>query len=239
MLESVTCLVPIRDGVIHSTTRLGLRMPLSCPLSHVFRLAVAVLVSILGVSSLRAQPIPTPDGKPKQPPYMNSPLKTAPELQVRVTCSIKQPSADQVVALLREKTGANLVLDPRVDSTRPALGSLGAHNTPAWILMEQLASSKIIQGTWEQDRGSYKLVSHVPPSTQEERKGEAQLEDQFRLTSKGRIYLFIGIAVLVSLNAFIWYRRRTHTSLTTQRSSEPLGASESPATEHSQSGLPQ
>jgi len=56
---------------------------------------------------------------------MNSPLKSVPALQVRITCSFTQPRAAQIVALLREKTGVRLALDPKIDPAKPALGSIG------------------------------------------------------------------------------------------------------------------
>jgi len=67
---------------------------------------------------------------------MNSPLKSVPALQVRITCSSTQPTAAQIVALLREKTGVRLALDPKIDPAKPALGSIGgtsAAGTPAAV----------------------------------------------------------------------------------------------------------
>lgn len=171
------------------------------------QLAIAVIL-ITGSPSLTADPS-AQAGKTKRPPYMDSPLKSVPELQVRITCSLRQPTASQIVALLQQQTGVRLELDPRISKTEPALGSLAGSNVPAWIFMEQLAYSKIIRGVWERSGDGYRLVSGLPPEEQKQ-IAEDQTNGGTRLSGTVRSALIVGALTLMLVVLVLhWLRMRT------------------------------
>jgi hypothetical protein len=194
-----------------------------CPMLRLSRWFLRPLWAALALTSgpaLSAQPAPEGKAQPPQPPaYMSSPLKSVPALQVRITCSIPQPTVLQIITLLRERTGLRLVLDPSINTSQPALGSLTGVNVPAWILMEQLAHSKIVQGTWQRHDGGYRLVSHASPAPGAQ--NATRPEDNSLFTSDVPAYLAGGIMLFAALAMFIWCLRQRHDLSKGRKNSKP------------------
>jgi hypothetical protein len=88
-------------------------------------------------------------------------LRSPPEFQVKLSVDFKAPKAQEVVDRLRAVTGVELTLDDSVDREQAAFGSLSFRNAPAWVVMEQLAKSKYIQGRWERAGDGYRLIGTV------------------------------------------------------------------------------
>jgi hypothetical protein len=104
-------------------------------------------------------------GASPSPPPSFAPItwRTDPRLRAGVTMDLKSPTVDDVLRELRRATGVDLSRADDVQQNTAALGSLSTRAVPAWQIMEQLAASKRVEGTWEPDGDGYRLVSNGAP----------------------------------------------------------------------------
>jgi hypothetical protein len=105
-------------------------------------------------------PVPT---TPKAPPSGPITWRTDPRLKVPVSLDLKSPTVDDVLRELRQATGVDLSRADDVQRGTAVLGSLSTRDMPAWQIMEQLASSKRVEGTWQPAGDGYRLISNGTP----------------------------------------------------------------------------
>lgn len=154
-------------------------------------------------------------------------FKTDPALQVKITIQFKSPKVHEIVERLRVETKLELTLADNINEEKPALATLICHNVPAWMIMENLAKSKIIEGQWERYGNGYRLTSPLPkpvvkttpsPSNQPPSKATARLLWTY----------FLSLAPVFVVLAIVLFRRRRRT-LQTDAASEPQSTPQSPS----------
>jgi hypothetical protein len=84
-------------------------------------------------------------------------LQADPRLRGELNTDLTGPTVQEVLQRLHEATGLHLTAD-RVDREVPAFGSLSLRNVPAWVVMEQLARSRAVEGWWDEADGGYRLA---------------------------------------------------------------------------------
>ncbi len=174
------------------------------PSIHRMLFAMVCMMGLLGPGWADKLPTATQAAKP---PGKASALMIDPALQVKLTVDFKAPKAQDIVDRLRAETKMDLTLADNIDRGQPALGSLSCRNVPAWIIMEELAKSKIIQGKWERNGNGYLLTSPLPPpalanADSPSPAGAAQLGLQYFLFA-------IPLAAVFGILLLIRYRRRS------------------------------
>lgn len=178
---------------------------------------VLALVCLLGLCGLAWSQNP----QPAKPSGNRSVLQNDPALRVMLTVHFKRPKAQDILDRLRTETKVDLVLADNIDREREVLGSLSCQNMPAWLILEQLAKSQIIQGKWERDGNGYRLTSPLPPPVPANAEpppppGPAKLGFHYFLFALPLIAVF-GIVLLIR------YRRRSQK--TASGAEQPIPAS--------------
>lgn len=168
------------------------------------RCPVLAMVCLLGsCGSLLAQqpPAPAPAAKPSR---AASALRNDPALQVQMTVDFKRPKAQEILERLRDATKMDFTLAEDINQEYPALGSLSCRNVPAWVIMEELAKSKRIEGRWHKDGAGYRLVGNGKPAVIAEKPKERTSEP-----SVGLRLLLVAVPLILALSlAYWWIKRR-------------------------------
>jgi len=107
----------------------------------------AIASHILSGTLVRAQ-LPTEE---------NNELKNDQRLKSTITRDFIRPRVREVLDCLEKATGVKLSCNDMVDMRREAFGSLSFRNTPAWVIMGQLARSDAVRGHWEKEADGYRL----------------------------------------------------------------------------------
>ncbi len=146
-----------------------------------------------------------------KPSNAASTLRTIPAFQVKLTVDFKAPKAQDIIERLRIATKTDLTLADDINQKYPALGSLSCRNVPAWVIMEDLAKSKRIEGCWEKDGNGYRLVRNGNPVLLAEEAKERAEQEKAAQSSALLVSLIAGAALLVALSlAYWWVRRRAN-----------------------------
>jgi hypothetical protein len=157
-------------------------------------------------------PVPRPPAPPSATPQGTEAAKGAalrrdPRLQARVNLTLQNPTVEAVLAPLREATGVALtVQEGTVATDRPAFASLWHHESPAFLVMLQLADSAAVRGRWEQTEDGYRLIGTVPPTARDE-PGPAPGWSTGKWLIAGNV-----LVVVFLIGASVWRWRRAKTS---------------------------
>ena len=181
----------------------------AAPSSLPLRCMALTLVCVLGRGFSVLAEHPSAVTQEANPTGNAFPLRNVPALQVKVTGDFKRPKVGEVLEKLRASTGLDLTLDNDINQKYPALGSLSCRNTPAWVVMEELAKSKRIEGRWEKDGSGYRLVRNGNPVVIPE-ASDVSTETTKRKTSSTLMFFIPAASLLLILSlAYWWVRRRT------------------------------
>jgi hypothetical protein len=130
-----------------------------------------------------------------------------PRLRIKVSFDLKAPLVDDVLHELRQATKVSLARADDIQNQYPSHASLSYRNVPAWQVMDSLAKSKRVEGRWEKDGDSYRLVHNGNPVDIPEASGAGVSK-----TSSG-VYLTIALAcgaVLVAVLLLLSRWRRAN-----------------------------
>ncbi len=112
--------------------------------------------------------VPPPNPQTEEAPK-DAALRRDPRLQARVTLTLQNPTVEAVLTPLREATGVALtVQEGTVATDRPAFDALWLKDSPACLVMLQLADSAAVRGRWEQSEDGYRLIGTIPPTARDE-----------------------------------------------------------------------
>lgn len=192
------------------------------------RLMVLVMLCVLGLCGIGWADNPPAVAKTAKPSGKAS-MRIDPALQVKLTVDFKAPKAQDIVDRLRAETKMDLTLADNIDRERPALGSLSCRNVPAFIIMDELAKSPIIQGKWERNGEGYRLTSPLPPPV----LATASPTEPPPLAGPAnlgwRYFLFaLPVLALLGILLVVRYRRRSQPALATSvKPDAPKSASSS------------
>lgn len=178
---------------------------------------VLAMLCVLGVRGPGLAQNPPAAAKAAKPSDNASPHRRDPALQVKLTVDFRAPKAQEIIERLRAETKMDLTLADNINQTRPALGSLSCRNVPAWIILEELAKSKIIQGKWERHGNGYLLTSPLPPPV----LAEANPPEPAGPAKLGLRYFLYALPLLAIFAILLLIRRR-------RRSQQAIAASERP-----------
>jgi hypothetical protein len=88
----------------------------------------------------------------------NNPLKADARLSAKLSLNLLNPRVQDLLDRLAAATGLTFRGDPNVDFATPVFVSFTSADNPAWTIMDQLAQSAVVRGSWEkQEDGSYLL----------------------------------------------------------------------------------
>lgn len=168
---------------------------------------LAPLIVLIAVASGVAQPPggQTPVGLPGEP--VN--LRTVGELQRMVSGEFIDPTAEVFLAAIRTQTGLRLSLIGSVTSDIPIQGYTKFKDVPAWVILEQLARNKYLQGSWRKVGDEYQLFAAyrgpppprpppVPPKVIADITGEAEPSPA---PSDRRLVWLLGVSALLAVLA--------------------------------------
>jgi hypothetical protein len=149
-------------------------------------------------------PVPTKTPEPGPITWRNDP-----RLRVPVTLDLRAPTVDDVLRELQKATGVPLSRADDIQHAAPALGSLSTRGVSARQVMENLAKSKRVEGTWESDGPGYRLVSNGNAVQLSDPSAEPAAPDEpgrrnFLLALLGGNLLIL----LVVAGAYWWRRTR-------------------------------
>lgn len=126
-----------------------------------------------------------------------------PRLRVKVSFDLKSPLVEDVLHELRQAIKVNLTRADDIQNQYPAYNSLSYRNTPAWEVMDSLAKSQRVEGSWEKEGDGYRLVRNgnplsIPEASQEGAGG----------SSSGSMLMLAVAALLLILGSGYWWVRR-------------------------------
>ncbi|CAM9904873.1 unnamed protein product, partial [Phaeothamnion confervicola] len=137
-------------------------------------------------------PAPPPSAPAVAPPSGPVTWRTDPRLRTPVTLDLKAPTVDDLLRELRQATGVDLSRANDVQHEKPALGSISTRDVPAWQLMEQVATSKRVEGKWETAGTGYRLVSNGTAVQISDPQGPEQSQP----TEPNRRRVLVGVLVV-------------------------------------------
>jgi hypothetical protein len=144
-------------------------------------------------------------------------LKDDPRLKVPITTNFKKPKVRDLLDSLEKATGLKFSANEMVEMKEEGFGSVSFRNTPAWIVMQELAKSDAAKGRWEKTADGYMLVGTLDAKAQAERVAElkknapviAQTPEP-PVGSSNQFWIFVAIMAIpgVALAGWIVVRRR-------------------------------
>jgi len=140
-----------------------------------------------------------------------------PALQVKLTVKFKRPKVQDIIERLRTVTKLELTLADNIDRTRPVFDGLSFYNAPAWVILDQLAKSTIVQGKWERRGKGYRLTSPLPPFV----PADAEPPAPAGPAKLGLRYFLFALPLLAIFGMLLLLRRR-------RRSQQAVAASQRP-----------
>ncbi len=178
-------------------------------------------IRCLLVAALCVAGVPIPAARagggqaPPGPREATAELKNDPRLQARVTASFKKPRVDDLILCLEKATGLKYATNGMVETTLESFGSVSFRNTPAWIVMQELARSGAVRGRWEKGSDGYTLIGSLGTEAQAARVASLQKPAQPELlTERPRqtshqfwIFLLVITAPVAGLGVFVAARR--------------------------------
>lgn len=126
----------------------------------------------------------------------NVDLKSDGALKVRITTNFKKPKIRELLDALEKASSLKFSTNDMIEMNEESFGSLSFRNTPAWIVMMELAKSDAVKGTWEKTEEGYRLNGTLDRSAQEARIVELGKQPS-PVPRSWRLYIIIAIVLLV------------------------------------------
>jgi hypothetical protein len=138
-----------------------------------------------------------PDPVAAKPPEEPHDLRKDPKLQATVTVLEDNPPLEEVLQRVREATGLSLTVDPALAKHDPKLGGVRFNAAPAWMVLNLVAETQLVDGHWESVEGGYRLTAQASL-----REGESPVPSWRRplaVSAGGLALLLGGVAVVLFL----------------------------------------
>src|SRR5262245_39432516 len=94
-------------------------------------------------------------------------LKADPRLKAPLTTNFKKPKVRDLLDSLENATGLKFAANEMVEMKEEGFGSASFRNTPAWIVMQEVAKSPAVKGRWEKTADGYMLIGTLDAKAQE------------------------------------------------------------------------
>lgn len=126
----------------------------------------ALSAVVVPAQSGAASPM-TAGGQASKPDRLN--LAADPRFRALVTLDRADPTLMQVLDSVEAATGVHLSVDQKLEKHEPAFGHVQMRNAPAWLMMNFVAKTQLVDGHWEKVDNGYRLTA---TASLRERKAE-------------------------------------------------------------------